>query len=270
MSQSVNSQYNTVGTPVYNYPEYSNITTPQGQTVNVVPQNSSNSQIYQYPSASLYEPSKQASGVNIIINNPAGYTQGGASAMPYYPYYQTPQIINNIPQQAPPTVNNNFDAPQSPIANTSIAGEDNAKKAAGKTKRITDIDDNYIKTLESYLKSNEKEQRRQGITQLIKLCEEATDRYDNPALIALANIALQDPDRANRILAMTPLASGTLNGDDNTRQLLTKLASASPDEIGTTSVLRQQEAEIANEALLSIARKTQEVPDYSQPKEKEQ
>ena len=58
----------STGTPLYNYANNSQmIQLPQQQTVSV--SSPSNSQIYQYPQASLYSsPSKQpASGVNIYI-----------------------------------------------------------------------------------------------------------------------------------------------------------------------------------------------------------
>lgn len=260
MSQPINSQYYNTGTPLYNYPEANTVATTGGQTVSVVPQENNNAQIYQYPTSSLYEPSKQASGVNIIINNPSGYTQGGAASYPY-PYYAGPQVVNNIPQQPAPVVNNNIDS-QQPVANTPISSESTTtQNYNGKTKRITEITDDYIKTIESYLRSDSKDARKMGITQIIKLCDESPSRYDNPALIALINIALQDTDTANRIYAMTPLAAGTLGGDDNTVKLLQNLQS-SDKKYG-------QEAEMANEALLSISRKTKEVPDYSVPKSKD-
>ena len=260
MSQPVNSSYNTVGTPIYNYPQSNTVTTSQGQTVSVVPQGDPAAQIYQYPTTSLYEPAKQASGVNIIINNPSGYSAGGVSSVPYpYPYPV------NVQQ---PAANN---PGQTTIANTPISDDNSStQKYNGKTKRITEITDDYIKNLESYLRSDSKEARRMGITQIIKLCEESTDRYDNPAIIALINIALQDPDRSNRIYAMTPLTVGTLNGDDNTIKLLESLATLNKDDPeASTNFKRQQEAEMANEALLAISRKTMEVPDYSAPKAKE-
>ncbi|MBQ4122388.1 hypothetical protein IJD44_01500 [bacterium] len=251
MSQPVNSQYYTTGTPIYNYPETNTFATQQGQTVSVAPTVNNNAQIYQYPTASVYDPARQASGVNIIINNPAGYTNG--ALMPYYPGY--PQVINNIPPQATPVVNN-FTQP--PVANTPISTE---QSNTGKTKRITQITDDYIKMLESYLRNDSKEARKMGITQLIKLCEEDTSRYNNPALIALLNIALQDVDASNRIYAMTPLCVGTLGGDDNTIKILQGLKSSDKNY--------GQEAAMANEALLNVARSTQEVPDYSVKKKKE-
>lgn len=259
MSQPINNQYNTVGTPIYNYPETNTFKTNQGQTVSVVPQGDPNAQIYQYPTTSLYEPAKQASGVNIIINNPSGYSAGGVSSVPYpYPYPV------NVQQ---PTINN---PGQTTIANTPISDNSSTQKYNGKTKRITEITDGYIKNLESYLRSTSTETRRMGINQIIKLCEESTDRYDNPAIIALINIALQDSDRLNRIYAMTPLAVGTLNGDDNTIKLLQNLAKLDDnDQEAKTNIRRQQEAEMANDALLAISRKTIEVPDYSVPKQKE-
>lgn len=273
MSQPVNnmySSYNTVGTPIYNYPQINNASVGAQQPAMVSPQVNGNSQVYQYPTSSIYEPARQASGVNIIINNPSGFSSGGVSNVPY-PYPCPYPVVQNI-QQPPAASSLNPQQAQTnaPVANTPISNDTETQKHDGKTKRITEITDDYVRNLESYLKSDSKDTRKLGITQLIRLCEESTDRYDNPALIALENIALQDPDRMNRIYAMTPLVTGTLGGDDNTIKLLQNLASLQKDAPqARTDFKRQQEAEMANEALLAVSRDTKEVPDYSQPKTKE-
>lgn len=287
MSQPVNGQFNNyAGTPMYNYAGGEAYSSVPAQPVNPVPQQNGNVPIYQYPTASLYQPAGQASGVNIIINNPSGYSAGGAAngaSYPYpypcpypYPYpYPTnngnvqPQIINNIPGQPSPVVNVNtpeqpvpavnINTPEQPAANTPVAPL-TTTSPTGRTKRITQITDEYIKTLEDNLRNPSKTVRQQAIAQIIKLCEETTDRYDNPAIIALINIALQDSDAGNRIYAMTPLTTGSLGGDDNTIKLLTNLTS-SDKKFG-------QEAEMANEALIALSRSTIEVPDYSVPKQR--
>lgn len=260
MSQTpINNNFNNVnGTPIYNYglvPQ--TLHTPQGHSVSITPQNTS--QIYNYPSSSLYEPKQAASGVNIVICNPAGYSNGQMPAVPYYPVIPAmPQVINNIPQQAPPVVNNNIPTAKAvantPIANTEIS--DTASKKSGKQKKITKITDDYIMNLENYLRDPSKETRQTGINQLVKLFEEDDpSRYEDPSLTALLNIALQDPEPSNRISAMLPLATGSAHGDENTKLLLEKLASSDK--------LYGEEAKLAKEALLLVTREVNEVADNS-------
>ena len=95
---------------------------------------------------------------------------------------------------------------------------------------------------------------------MIKRFEEDKTRYNNPALTALLNIALQDPSASNRLLAMSPIASGGAVGDKNTVELLKKLASSDK--------LYGQEAQMANDALLNASQNRIEVPDYSPDKKK--
>ena len=252
---------NTMGTPVYNYgtaPQ--TLHTTQGQSVSVTPQYSS--QIYSYPTNSLYEPKQAASGVNIIICNPAGYSNGQTGCVPYYPVIpQMPQVINNIPQQPAPVINNNIPE-SSPVASAPIASTEissNGDNKPVKTKKITKITDDYIRNLETYLRDSSKETRQAGINQLVKLYEEDDpSRYDDPALTALLNIALQDPDASNRISAMLPLSTGSAHGDENTKLLLEKLASSNK--------MFGAEAKMARESLLLISRDLKEVPDYSKPR----
>lgn len=258
---------NNVGTPLYNYPESATVVTPQGQSVSVNP--GYTAPIYQYPTSSIYDPNKQtASGVNIIICNPSGYSNGNNCTVPYYPVIpavqqQPTQIINNIPQQPAPVVNNNISAPaDTPIANTSIKADtdtDENNKSV-KKKRITEITDDYVKNLETYLRSPDKKTRQMGITQLIKIFEEDDmTRYDDPALTALLNIALQDADASNRVYAMIPITTGSAHGDANTKKIL--------EDLANSNKLQGKESQTAQEALLMVARDTKEVPDYSKKKD---
>lgn len=204
------------------------ITTPQGRN------------IYQYPQTSVYnDPAKQAtSGLNIFVFNPSGI---GA-----------PSTINNTANYG----NNPMTQPiaSSPIANTPLKTEEDTKSNK-KQKKIVSLTNDYIKTLESFLRSQDSSVRKQGVLDLIKRFEEDNSRYDNASLTALLNIALQDPDENNRLLAISVVASGGAHGDLNTIQLLNNLTSSDK--------LFGQEAKLASSALLKTSQTREFIDDDS-------
>ncbi len=240
--QTNNIPYNTsAGTPLYNYSNGAVVPQIQPQTVSVGTPN--NAQIYNYPQTSIYPGQQQpASGVNIYIYNPSAV--GGPTANATY------GVQGQVPQTAPMAQTplapaNNVQPQQSmTIANTPI-GDDGKDGNSKKTKNIVELTNDYIKTLESYVKSGDKNIRRNGIKEIIKRFEEDDSRYDDPALTALLNIALMDPDASNRLMAMSVISSGSAHGDKNTVELLTRLQSSDK--------LFGQEAVMANKALLKTS-----------------
>ena len=222
------------------------ISTPQGR------------QVYQYPQTSIYnDPSKQAaSGLNIFVFNPSGISN--------------PEAVNNTVctlgggAQQQPAVMNAQNAPiaNTPIANTPISTEKTEPKNK-KTKNIVKLTDDYIRTLESFLRSHDASVRKQGIQDLVKRFEEDDSRYDNESLTALLNIALQDPDVHNRMIAMSPVAAGSAHGDMNTIQLLKGLTAS--------DAMYGQEAKMASNAMLKTSQTRETVEDNSYtPPEKPQ
>ena len=242
------------GTPLYAYPS----SVPQQQTVSVTPQPGVTAPYYQYPQTSIYnDPNKQAaSGVNIYIYNPAGI--GGPSSnsnanVNYGPTCQPiPQpVINTVAPASDP-------ASAVAIANTPINQTENTDPKEQKTKRIVELTDDYIKSLESYLRSPDETVRKTAVKEIIQRYEEDESRYDDPALTALLNIALQDPVPNNRLLAMSVVAGGNAHGDNNTIKILNNLS--------TSDKLYGQEAKMASSALIKAAQETKLVPDYSSDK----
>lgn len=258
--QPANSSSNDIktgNTPLYNYGENQNyqVQTPN-QTVNVT--SPYTSQIYQYPQSSIYnDPSKQsASGVNIYIYNPSAMGDRNTGSIPQSVTYQQP--IAQTPIQ---TTGEEAKEEPMPAAATNISEENNTKidevdPSKQKTKRIVELTDDYIKTLESYLRSQDKTVRESGIIELIKRFEEDITRYDDEALTALLNIALQDSSADNRLLAISAVESGIAHGNDQTIELLKGLESSDK--------LYGQEAKAASNALLKAASEdTRIVADYS-------
>ena len=245
-------QTNNIGstTPLYTYTPQQ-IVTPQGQSVSITPSNIT-APFYQYPNTSIYNsnPKQAASGVNIYIYNPSGLggpsSNSTANANYMLPNQNQTAATTNVNPQTEPR---QAAAANTPIANAPISPQQNSEKILDEkeNKTVVELTDNYIKTLENFLKSNDKDIRKSAIIDLIKRFEEDETRRDNPALTALLNIALQDPDDNNRMLAMTPVATGSAKGDDNTAILLQGL-SASDKLYGT-------EAKMANESLLNNVQK---------------
>ena len=107
--------------------------------------------------------------------------------------------------------------------------------------------------MESYLRSQDSHIRQTGITELIKRFEEDNTRYNDPALTALLNLALQDPTPNNRVLAMSVIAGGSATGDNNTIKIL--------EELQKSDKLFGQEAIMANKSLIKTAQTRTQVPD---------
>ncbi len=253
--------------PIYNrqngiplYP-YGNYKPAEQKTVTVTsPQN--NAAIYQYPQTSIYnDPNKQAaSGVNIYIYNPSAIgapnsTANATYTLPYsqvQPQVQPQQMQDNQAPAAAQSLNAKAAVANTPISNTV------SQQNTGKTKQIVELTDDYIKSLESYLKNQDSSIRQAGITELIKRFEEDDSRYNDPALTALLNIALQDPTPNNRVLAMSVIAGGKATGDKNTKTIL--------DKLQQSDKLFGQEAIMANKSLLQSAQHRITVPDNSAPK----
>ncbi len=234
------------------------VNTTGGQTVAVTPACSS---IYQYPQSSIYDPNQKqaASGVNIYIYNPSGY--GGPStntcygpynysATPQMTYPAATQIVNS--NQSNSTDGNQQQvsaaAPMSAYENDKSASSEQKTEENDKQKKnIVPLTNDYIKMLESYLTNSNSNIRRQGIEDLINRFEEDSSRQKDPALTALLNIALQDPNASNRLLAMSPVAADVAAGDKNTLKLLENLTKS--DKV------YGQEAKTASSALLKAVRK---------------
>ncbi|MBQ9246377.1 hypothetical protein IJ182_08945 [bacterium] len=256
------TQNYTTGTPLYNYPAQ-----PQQQgTVSISTPNGN--QIYNYPQASVYgDKNKQAaSGVNIYIYNPSaigGPTSNSTANATYtMPGQEQAQPIaqTGISGENTNPAYTNMGSPTTnitaPIAQTPINSDKaDVQPAANKTKNIVELTDDYIKTLESYLKSADSKIRQSGIKELVNRFEEDDSRYEDPALTALLNIALLDPQPSNRLMAISVIAGGRAHGDENTIALL--------KQCEQSDALYGQEATLANKALLKTAEIRQVVPDYS-------
>lgn len=169
------------------------------------------------------------SGVNIQIFNPS-VTPPGANAPVYNvnaPSYQT------APAQSYPAnyYTQQLAKPQDEVKNVTNTTTnttnniDNSKKT--EKRKIVQLTDDYIKNLENYLNSQDKELRFMGAKEVVARLEEDETRKDDKALNALINKMLQDPYSKVKFLAMAALQSRMATGDALTVQLLTNIQNSS-------------------------------------------
>ena len=129
-------------------------------------------------------------------------------------------------------------------------------------KKVVALTNDYIKTIENYLNSQDLEVRKMGAHEVVDRILEDSSRADDPALTALVNKMLQDPSSAIRAIALSMVESRSILGDDLTVDILKKMQKNN-DGFGL-------DATQATNALLKMAGKTieKEVPVDETKKEK--
>lgn len=218
--QAVPPQYN----PQYCAPQYAQY--PQQQ--------------YQAPAKQNYQVPASTSGVNIQIFNPSVTTPGSQPPTynvnaPCYPSnYYTGQMGQN--GNASGNVNNNANTNSSSVSDTKATTE-TVKKDDKKTekKKIVQLTDEYIRNLENYLNSQDKQIRLSAAKEVYARLDEDESRKDDKALTALVNKMLQDPAQEIRLLGLTALEGRIVNGDDFTTGVLKNMQN-SKDGYGQDAV----------------------------------
>ncbi len=242
------NQGQTQNVPYLNYPNYPIYSSVPISNSPLYPQNYNN--LINYPSA---YPNNQAGYNN---QTPAGnYNQNPAMSNPnvYYPASDNQNGLNNqkinlMPNNSGNNVSNELNASKElseKNTDNTVKGN-NDKNSSEKTKKIIPLTDDYIKSLENYLDSNNSKVRLMGIKGVIDRFKEDENRKDNPSLIPLLNKALQDTSPSVRFLALTALQLDYTKGDDITVQILKNLVNNSKENFGEDAIL-------ASEALLKIA-----------------
>ena len=166
------------------------------------------------------------SGVNIQIFNPSVTPPGGTA-----PVYNV-----NAPNYGSTPSNGCY--PSGYYTNNWANGNNGAKNLSNTTsnstenkttdkktekREIVQLTDDYIRNLENYLNSQDKEVRMMGAKEVIARLEEDNSRKDDKALNALVNKMLQDPYTPVRILALSALDSRVVTGDDFTVGVLKQM-----------------------------------------------
>ncbi len=102
-------------------------------------------------------------------------------------------------------------------------------------RKIVDLTDEYIKNLENYLNSQDKEIRLMGAKEVVDRLTEDETRADDKALNALINKMIQDPASVIRVLGLSMLDARLAKGDETTVKLLQNMQS-STDAYGMDAV----------------------------------
>ena len=197
-----------------------------------------------------------ASGVTINILG-ATVTPNGANINNTYNTSQPAQTYGkdyytmNHPQVMP-------QVPTVPAAATQISQQQNDKNAAKKD--IVLLTDEYIKTLENYLRNDNPDIKLMGAKELMNRFREDSSRKNDPALTALLNLTLQSKYSNVKMIGMGILQNGWAQGDALTQQLLAQ-AQQSNSGYGLDAL-------DAAKAALKSAGQTVQVVDPNPPKAK--
>lgn len=199
------------------------------------------------------------SGVNIQIFNPSVATPG--SQPPVYnvnaPSYQAQGQNQGQPAVCcyPP----NYYTQQP--GNTSVLNQvDNEEKVKTEKRKVVELTDDYIKNLENYLNSQDKQVRYMGAKEVVARLEEDDSRCNDPALTALINKMMKDPYDKVRFLALASLKARIVTGNDESVGLLKEMQS-SKSAYG-------MDAPLATEILLQMSGKQVEKEFVVKEKEK--
>ena len=117
-----------------------------------------------------------------------------------------------------------------------------AKNTTKAEKPKMELTDHYVRNLESYLNSQDKKLRIMAGQDVVARLQEDPERKDNPALTALTNKMLQDPDLGVRSLSLAALEANLITGDELTANLLKKMS----------KIPNSEEADYANKILLRM------------------
>lgn len=185
-------------------------------------------------------------GLNIIINSPTVAAPGSQ-----------PMINTNSNYMGSGGTNGSGNGNASAAAASASTNND---KKNQKTKNIVALTDDYIKNLENYLRSPNKDLKVYAIKEVANRFAEDEKRRTNPSLNALLNLALQAKEPQVRFLALALLTSGAAGGNDITVQILNNMQQS--------SAYQGAEANDAKKALLKMSETVVRVPDNSPSKPK--
>jgi len=150
-----------------------------------------------------------------------------------------------VQQQAPKeqqTVQSNPIKAEVAIPKELVSALEKIAKNTSNDKPKMELTDHYVKNLESYLNSQDTKLRLMAGQDVVARLQEDSERKDNPALTALTNKMLQDPELGIRSLSLAALEANIITGDEFTTQLLKQISQKQ----------NAQEADIANKVLLRM------------------
>lgn len=160
------------------------------------------------------------SGVNIQIFNPS-VTPPGATAPVYN--VNAPNYGSNQGCYPPGYYTGNWGQNGNNNNTTTNTTENKTTDKKMEKREIVQLTDDYIRNLENYLNSQDKEIRLMGAKEVVARLDEDHSRKDDKALNALINKMLQDPSIAVRTAALSALNSRIATGDNFTVGLLQQM-----------------------------------------------
>jgi hypothetical protein len=164
---------------------------------------------------------------------------------------QQPPMQQVLPQMPYPekTNGNNLDNKANATAPTELAKKTpNPEEAVGNknTKKVIPLTDEYIKSIENYLNSDNRKIRLIGAKEVLERFKEDENRKDNPSLMALLNKSLRDISPAVRFVGLTALNLGYALGNEETATILKEMQANNADKVG-------EEQLMASEILLKMS-----------------
>lgn len=229
-------------------------TQTQTQTVPVVNTNATGSTFNIGTGTPGSIPAGSASGVTINImgasvnpnganiNNTYNTTQTAPAQTYDKSYYTMPQL------------------PTTPTVPVGAAKLNDTKTEEKPKKDIVLLTDDYIRTLENYIRNDNPDIKMMGAKELMKRFREDESRKGDPALTALLNLCLQSKYSNVKMIATGILENGWAQGDALTQQLL--------GQIQQTKTGYGLDALDAASAALKSAGQTIKVVDNNPPKPK--
>ena len=136
-----------------------------------------------------------------------------------------------------------------------------------------ELTDDYIRNLESYLNSQEKEVRLNAAKEVYARLAEDESRHDDKALTALINKMLQDPSEEIRLIALSALEGRIVTGDDYTVGVLQKMQQKSDgygqDAVDASNILLKMSGkQVEKEFEVKDNKKQQEPPKKAEESKK--
>ena len=183
-------------------------------------------------------------GLNIIINNPTVATPGS------HPMINTNTNCINGSGANGTTSGSGGSGNATATASASVE-ENNSKKK----KNVVVLTDDYIKNLENYLRSPDKELKTFAMNEVSARFQDDEKRKNNPSLNALLNLGLQAKEPNVRFIALWLLKQGLAGGNDVTVQILNNMQQS--------KIYKGLEASDAKKALLKMSETVVKVPDNS-------
>ncbi len=170
----------------------------------------------------------------------ANYYGNQPMQMPYPANYNNNINTNTSSPLNSVAKDNNNPVPPAPTVESSKTANENKTDKEDETKEKIPLTDDYIKTLENYLNSQDSKVRLMGAKDVLERFKEDSSRKNDAALTALLNKILQDPNSAVRFLGLTTLDAGYALGNEQTIELLKAIQSDGQKEYGEDSLLASQ------------------------------